>query len=219
VVDDRIASDELHPPFDALVTAHRTKPHLSAARPHQDQQPTSAAREQAAGKPAARNSQADLLTNACLDRGLNKPAMVDLVRAYSNLSDQVEHLRVLLALPRAADRERRQRPPKQAQTRLDRGAVAQLVAAYQAGGRVKQLARQFGIHRLTVTNILQREGVTLRPRGIHPHDLPEAIRLYGDGWALIRLAVKFDVSPSTVTNTLRRAGVPIRRAGRPPPSM
>jgi hypothetical protein len=141
---------------------------------------------------------------------------VDLVRAYSNASDQVEHLRSLLDLPRAVRRERRQRAPKQAQTRLDSDEVAKLVAGYLAGGRVKQLAKQFGIHRLTVTSILQREGVTLRPRGIHPDDLPKVIRLYEDGWALARLAIKFDVSPSTVTNTLRRAGVPIGRAECPP---
>jgi lambda repressor-like predicted transcriptional regulator len=116
-------------------------------------------------------------------------------------------------------REGRQRRPKQAQTRLDAEGVAQLVAAYEAGGRVKQLARQFGIHRLTVSSTLQREGVTLRPRGIRPDDLPELIRLYRAGWALARLAIKFDVSPSTVTNTLRRAGVPIRRPGRPPTTL
>jgi DNA invertase Pin-like site-specific DNA recombinase len=80
------------------------------------------------------------------------------VRAYSNPSDQVEHLRALLELPRAGRRERRQRPPKQAQTRLDSAQVAGLVAAYRAGGRVKQLARRFGLHRYTVTTILQREG-------------------------------------------------------------
>jgi len=137
---------------------------------------------------------------------------VDLVRAYSNPSDQVEQLR--LELPRAVRRERRPRPPKQSQTRLNREAVTKLVAAYRAGGRIKQLAAQFGIHRLTVSSILQREGVTLRPRGIHPDD-SDVIRLYEKGWALARLAAKFDVSPSTVTNALRRAGVPIRRPGRP----
>jgi lambda repressor-like predicted transcriptional regulator len=124
-----------------------------------------------------------------------------------------------MELPREVRRERRQRPPKQGQTRLDPEGVAQLVASYQAGGRVKQLARQFGIHRLTVTSILQREGVTVRRRGIHPDDLPEVTRLYQDGWALAGLAVKFDVSPSTVTNTLRRAGVPTRRSRQAPTSV
>jgi Homeodomain-like domain len=88
-----------------------------------------------------------------------------------------------------------------------------------AGGLVKPLAEQFGVHRLTVSTILQREGVTLRPRGIHPDDLSDVIRLYRDGWPLARLAAKCDVSPSTVTNTLRRAGVPIRRPGRPTTSV
>jgi hypothetical protein len=109
---------------------------------------------------------------------------VDLVRGCSNLSDQVERLRTLLKLPRTARRERRPRTAKQAQTRLDSDEVAGLVAAYRAGGRVKQLARQFGIHRLTVSSVLQREGVALRPRGIHPDDLAEVTRLYQDGWAL-----------------------------------
>jgi uncharacterized protein (DUF433 family) len=94
--------------------------------------------------------------------------------------------------------------------------TVRLVAAYQAGARVEQLAAQFGIHRLTVSGILQREGVTMRPRGIHADDLPDVIRLYRDGWSLARLAAEFDVSPSTVTSTLRRAGVPIRRPGRLP---
>ena len=93
-------------------------------------------------------------------------------------------------MPRTARRERRHCPPKQPQTRLNREDVTQLVAAYQAGARVKQLAEQFGIHRLTVSSILQREGVRLRPGGIHPDDLPEVIRLYQDGWALARLAVQ-----------------------------
>jgi lambda repressor-like predicted transcriptional regulator len=124
-----------------------------------------------------------------------------------------------MELPQAVGSDHRQRPPKQSQTRLDPEEVAQLVAAYEAGGRVKQLARQFGIHRLTVSSILQREGVTLRPRGIHPDDLSEVIRLYREGWPLARLAAKFDVSPTTVTNTLRRAGVPIRRPGRPTTSV
>jgi lambda repressor-like predicted transcriptional regulator len=146
---------------------------------------------------------------------------VDLVRAYSNpsdLSDQVEHLRSLLDLPRAARPERRQRPQKQVQRRLSDEEIAQLVAAHWAGIGVKELAVQFGVHRDTVHNILTREAA-LRRRGVQPDDLPEVIRLYQHGWALARLAARFEVSPSAVTNALRRAGVPIRRPGRPPTSV
>jgi lambda repressor-like predicted transcriptional regulator len=139
---------------------------------------------------------------------------VDLVRAYSNPCDQVEHLRCLLDLPRVRRTERPIRPPKQDQKRLSPDEVADLVAAHRAGVGVKKLATQFAIHRDTVHNILTREGA-LRRRGIPSEDLPDVIRLYGAGWSLAQLAAKFGVSPSTVTNTLRRVGVSIRPPGRP----
>jgi AraC-like DNA-binding protein len=139
---------------------------------------------------------------------------VDLVQAYSNLPDHVERLRALLDLPPAARPTLSERPAKQAQKRLDADGVARLIAAYQAGGRVKKLATQFVIHRDTVHNILKRQGV-LRPQGLRADELLEAIRLYQDGWSLGRLATEFDVSPSTVNRALRQAGVPIRRPGPP----
>lgn len=77
---------------------------------------------------------------------------------------------------------------------------------------MKKLATEFGIHRDVAHNILEREGV-LRQPGIQPEGLPEAIRLYHDGWSLARLAAEFEVSPSTVTNTQRRVGVAIRPPG------
>jgi DNA invertase Pin-like site-specific DNA recombinase len=137
---------------------------------------------------------------------------VQLVKAYSNPSDHVERLRRLLDLPRAARPKAADRASKQAQKRLDAEEVDQLVAAHLAGAGVKKLADLFGVHRDTVRHILKRNGA-LRRRGIRPEDLPEAIRLYEDGWSLARLATKLNVSPSTVTNTLRRAGVVIRRPG------
>lgn len=109
---------------------------------------------------------------------------------------------------------RQEHPPKQAQRRLGPDAEAVLVATYQAGGKVVQLGAEFGIHRDTVHNILERQGV-LRPRGLQPDELLKAIRLYEDGWSLARLAVELDVSPSTVNRALRQAGVQIRRPGRP----
>jgi transposase-like protein len=69
-----------------------------------------------------------------------------------------------------------------------------------------KLAAEFGIHRDTVHNILERQGV-LRPRELQPDELLEAIRLYEEGWSLARLAAEFDVSPGTVNRALRQAGV------------
>jgi lambda repressor-like predicted transcriptional regulator len=110
-----------------------------------------------------------------------------------------------LGPPRAAIPNQPQCPPtQQAQTLLDHEEVAELVAAYRTGGRVTQLATRFGIHRFTVNSMLQREGVTMCSRGIHPDDLAEVFRLYQDGWSLARLAAKFDVAPSTVNNAPRQ---------------
>ncbi len=62
-------------------------------------------------------------------------------------------------------------PPKQVQKRLGPDAEAELLATYQAGGKVKKLAVEFGIHRVTVSAILKRHGV-LRPPGIQADDMP-----------------------------------------------
>jgi hypothetical protein len=67
------------------------------------------------------------------------------------------------------------------------------VAAYQAGGLVKNRAVQFGIHRTTVTDLLEREGVSLRSPGIRPDHVPEAICLYRQGSSLAQLARRFDI--------------------------
>jgi hypothetical protein len=55
--------------------------------------------------------------------------LVELVKAYSNHADQVEHLRALLGLPKESAPRRPERAAKQAQKRLDRDGVAELEAA------------------------------------------------------------------------------------------
>lgn len=116
-----------------------------------------------------RTAQRDVGPTRVLTDPSRRASKVDLVGAYSNPSDHVERLRSLLDLPRAARPRSTERPAKQAQTRLDPEGVAELVAAYTAGGRVRKLATQFGIHRGTVHNILKRQGV-LRSLGVQPED-------------------------------------------------
>jgi lambda repressor-like predicted transcriptional regulator len=140
---------------------------------------------------------------------LKESILVDLVGAYSNPCDLVKHLQSLLELPRAARSRAPRRAAKQVQKRLAPDEVARLVEAHQAGAGVKELAREFGIHRETVSNILRREGA-LRAPGIQPDELLEIIRLYEDGWSLARLGAEFGVAPGTVANALRMSGVPIR---------
>jgi predicted DNA binding protein len=50
----------------------------------------------------------------------------------------------------------RKRAERQVQRRLTKPEVERLIAAYESGGRVKQLAQQFGVCRDTVLNHLKR---------------------------------------------------------------
>lgn len=87
-------------------------------------------------------------------------------------------------------RPRRAKPGKQQQTqrRLSPQQVERLVAEYQAGADMKELAARWELHRTTVATHMRRAGVALRRQGVPGDRLDEAVRLYGDGWSLQRLA-------------------------------
>ncbi|WP_152625859.1 hypothetical protein [Acidithrix ferrooxidans] len=54
--------------------------------------------------------------------------------------------------------------PKQIQHRLHADEIIELMAAYQAGILMKDLAKRYQIDRRTVSAILRRQGVDKRPR-------------------------------------------------------
>lgn len=88
--------------------------------------------------------------------------------------------------------------------------VDELVAAYQAGSRVRELATLFGISRNTAGGHLRSRGIDTKPPGLHPEDVPEAARLYRSGWPLARIAEKFDTTADTVRRRLLEVGVRMR---------
>jgi hypothetical protein len=136
---------------------------------------------------------------------------VELVRLYSNLSRDASHLRRVRSAtssPRSAEGPRRQ--PRQYQRRLSVTEIRKLI---KANKHQVELAKQFGIHRLTVTALLRRHGVEQRPVGLTPTEIPEAASLYGQGWSLVRLGEAFGVDASTVWRALRAAGVVMRHPG------
>ncbi|MGH3926416.1 MAG: hypothetical protein ACRDTT_26730, partial [Pseudonocardiaceae bacterium] len=116
-------------------------------------------------------------------------------------------------IPRS--RSRTARPLKPAQ-------VEALVAGYQAGKTMKELAAEFGINRLTVSTHVRRAGVRTRRGGLDEEQAVEATRLYEAGWSSGKLAERFNVSADNVLKAVRDAGVTIRpRRGGPrtnPPS-
>lgn len=94
--------------------------------------------------------------------------------------------------------------------------VAELVARYQAGVSMAELARQHNLHRSAVRLQLERAGVTLRRGSSFPPELlPEAIRLYESGLSTARVGERLGLTQRVVWRALKDVGVPLRdRSGR-----
>ncbi|WP_284742782.1 helix-turn-helix domain containing protein [Amycolatopsis sp. RTGN1] len=101
--------------------------------------------------------------------------------------------------------------------RLDDAQTQQLIASYQAGSTVYQLADEFGIERRTVSAILHRHDVPMRRRGLTDDQIDDAEHLYQQGWSLARIGNHMDVTADTVRARLLERGVAMRDTqGRPP---
>ncbi|WP_305779117.1 hypothetical protein [Nocardia nova] len=94
--------------------------------------------------------------------------------------------------------------------------LQRLVAQYEGGTSIADLARQFDMHTQTVDAHLKRQGV--RKRGafkLSPKQVAKAVELYADGWSTVAIAKEFDVATNTVARGLVRAGVKVRKSSRP----
>jgi len=96
--------------------------------------------------------------------------------------------------------------------RLSAGQVADLVEGYRAGRTVYELADHFGLHRVTVSAHLHRQGVTLRRQGLDDDDIDHAVHLYEQGWSVARIGDRLDVDGGTVWSALKAQGVRLRDA-------
>jgi len=94
---------------------------------------------------------------------------------------------------------------------LSAGEVDDLIARYEAGGTVKGLARELGVHHATARHYLNRAGV-MRPRRepLSKLEVAEAVELYGTGLSIAQVAAKFDRKYQTMRQALLRAGVQMR---------
>lgn len=104
---------------------------------------------------------------------------------------------------------RRQRRPKPVE-------VDDLVAMYESGMSVNELASQVKIHRTTVMADLRRRGVQTRRnwRELNEEQVLHVIELYESGLSLIELGSRFGVNAETVRQMLIGHGVPRRSPGR-----
>lgn len=141
--------------------------------------------------------------------------------AYSNPTKTKQTLEKVLSRANSEQRAELEDGPRpvlelrQVQKRLREPEVKDLVAAYREGARVKELATTFGVHRTTVTAVLRRCGVRLRPVGLGIDQLEEAYRLYAEGWSVARLGEYFGVDGTTVWRGLLARGVAMRSPNDP----
>jgi hypothetical protein len=85
-----------------------------------------------------------------------------------------------------------------------------LVDGYLAGATVYELAARFGIHRVTVSAHLHRQGVTVRRQGLDAEGVAHAVRLYEDGWSVARIGDRLGVDATTAWTALKAHGIAMR---------
>jgi transposase-like protein len=138
-------------------------------------------------------------------------------RTESNWKWQLKALKELQRkLPKATESVRLKPASLPARARqIKENEAQELIAAYQTGATVYQLARRFGLSRQTISKILHQRGIEMRMTGLSPAEVDEAVRLYADGWSLARIGRRLSVSPETIRLRLIEQGVQLRpRPGR-----
>ena len=145
-------------------------------------------------------------------RGLITVPAVELMGRYSKLDIATKMCSILAGRGRDDPPARTTRSVRRLR-RLSEPEVDQLVERYQNGCSVHILARDFGIHRTTVSAQLKTRGVWKAPRRLTETEATEAVRRYEQGWSLVRVAEHFGVSSDTVHRALKRAGVTMRPVG------
>lgn len=81
---------------------------------------------------------------------------------------------------------------------------------YQAGHLMKQIAAQHSIHRVTVSEVLDRTGTAKRPRGMNATQVSLAAKLYESGESLATVRAKLGFNATTVRIALMGVGVRMR---------
>ena len=101
---------------------------------------------------------------------------------------------------------------RQAQRRLSPAELEALIAEYEAGARVCELAKVYDLHRTTVAKHVARAGKT-RPV-MTQEQIDEAVVLYRDGWTLHSIGQRLGVADQTIRRALVERAVTIRPGGR-----
>ncbi|MCX2746287.1 hypothetical protein OOZ51_00475 [Arthrobacter sp. MI7-26] len=138
--------------------------------------------------------------------------MVGVLHAYSKQSSTSVKLRSLIqkvgARPEVAHVTS---PIPRRAKHISHEQSAQLADDYREGMKVGELAKKYGVHRVTVADHLAAHGITKRPRGLTPRQVTEAGDRYRAGESLASLGEFYSVSADTVRKGLLIQGITMRR--------
>lgn len=90
---------------------------------------------------------------------------------------------------------------------LEPSIIKEMASRYASGEAIRALSREFGVSRDGLWHLLQRHGVTLRPRGMTPEDAERAAALYESGLTIRQVVEKVGYSYGTVRSALHKQGV------------
>jgi hypothetical protein len=107
--------------------------------------------------------------------GSNIDTLVEVLGRYSNLCDQGERLRNLLEFVPEEPESVNLPAPKQIQHRLEPPEINRLQQAYESGVTLRDLARDFQIHRITAADLLERSRIARRGKGPSDSEVQEAM--------------------------------------------
>ena len=84
---------------------------------------------------------------------------------------------------------------------------AEILARYQQGERVVDLAAAIGVSEWSVQNLRKMAGVEPHPRGMSQAAIEEAEKLYALGWPLNKIGRRVGFDPKIVAKELRVRGI------------
>jgi hypothetical protein len=128
---------------------------------------------------------------------------------YSNRGEMASELQILLDMTPEPGPVI-ERKEKQFHHRLYSEEIEQLIADYQAGAKVRDLADRYRVNRNTVIQHINRAGVRRHYPALNPGEVEEAAQLYQSGQSLVSVSERFVVNATTIRSALLKAGVAMR---------
>lgn len=98
----------------------------------------------------------------------------------------------------------------QKQKRLNDDEVNQVIAGYNSGLSMNELAHKFDCHKTTISQRLKTAGIVIRRLPPSDNQITKMVELYQSGLSLTKVGDMVGISASTVLNYLRRRGIKTR---------